>query len=1125
MSVSISKPVISADDSRSVKQLAVTTNNELMARRIYNELRADYEQTNYKQTSQPYLTIGIPTRILCIISFTCIVIFIIPMFILIYYRKIIGAYDNQPLPWKPVSVYAILYILMGIFSSLTPSARTHKIMIGLAAMFIITVLCYLSVSRQWLYVLHSSWNRKWHVIYYIQWLTTTPLILLMFGSLTNSDTAMEQLRMIDILNNKPVDILVNNNDILENPYDNALQMKARQHLNITSMIHAVLYNTLFIICAITTHCIPLPYARVSAFVATCIFFCTIRRIDIYLRDTPMVIKQKHIDLLKQAEDNQFNVGTEKYTPKLRNAYQANMNVLMFLRLWIGLSFTALPIIWSLGATHTIDEFHEHVAYFIADVILKIGVSSGLMSLNTSSVDELSTLKQALLQQQFIQSSQHSYDTQNQNRAAFLRYLFHEIRGPLNAVVLGLCVTQSSNMSPEYVETYNIMIDGVNRCTRLLDDANSLNTYDTGQMQSFQSSFSIAALIQQILLLMRPAIDANRVKVSVVIDKCVPAAIIGDKAKITQVFANYLSNAIQYSPKNDAIIVNVSVIPFSPPTRTNKRINAMQRKLSELVSSNRSSSTDIYSPTRIDSMLKSLGLRTHTVPSIDDSGSSSSGSPIPSKSVPSDYTSAVDSELADNTMINLKISVTDNGCGIHESDQHKLFLPYQQINLALKTKSLTTGLGLSVCARIIEHLNGSKGVISRTGANSYTTVWFSIPVRSSELDEDDYSDASTSDECINIDGTMLYQSHNVVSLRQSNHTHKPATPPYHPPQSRRSSTVIPPSAGSTDELVKSNKSNQARHRRHRMTSDIRSSSLRCTDGTVQPRFTQLDKLQVPDYNRPKSPILTPLTGTRELPQHASDVHTPVQLDNRNKSAPPVLMLPDDKLNSAHNNKDATETIYKSTDTSTSESPSSNSTHNLTNESSDVSMPSSPALSVHHHHHCKHTICTMTSPPRQHTKLLLPLLQSNPSDKHIRCLIVDDVSSNRKLLEKVLSKTYGFICDQAIDGVDCVEKVQSTTTPYDCILIDDNMPRMSGSEATTIIRELGYNQPVIGITGNTLQTDIDNFIVCGANAVLSKPVNVRKLIRTLINTSPALKLILRQYASNSPTSSLAVSTPPI
>jgi CheY-like chemotaxis protein len=89
-----------------------------------------------------------------------------------------------------------------------------------------------------------------------------------------------------------------------------------------------------------------------------------------------------------------------------------------------------------------------------------------------------------------------------------------------------------------------------------------------------------------------------------------------------------------------------------------------------------------------------------------------------------------------------------------------------------------------------------------------------------------------------------------------------------------------------------------------------------------------------------------------------------------------------------------------------------------------------------------------------------------DGPLRVLLVDDSGSNRKMLKRIL-QFRDYICDEAADGVEAVEKYMKSemqSDPYDAILMDNAMPNMNGPEAAKEIRELGCQYLIVGITGN-------------------------------------------------------------
>lgn len=120
---------------------------------------------------------------------------------------------------------------------------------------------------------------------------------------------------------------------------------------------------------------------------------------------------------------------------------------------------------------------------------------------------------------------------------------------------------------------------------------------------------------------------------------------------------------------------------------------------------------------------------------------------------------------------------------------------------------------------------------------------------------------------------------------------------------------------------------------------------------------------------------------------------------------------------------------------------------------------------------------------------------PTRKKI--LIVEDSDINRKLMSRILVDSYELT--EAVNGNDAIKKfIRPDNTDginvslFDCILMDKEMPILDGYGATSKLRELGVKCPIIGITGNGLQCDIDDFMNTGLTDILIKPINKQQLL---------------------------------
>ena len=120
---------------------------------------------------------------------------------------------------------------------------------------------------------------------------------------------------------------------------------------------------------------------------------------------------------------------------------------------------------------------------------------------------------------------------------------------------------------------------------------------------------------------------------------------------------------------------------------------------------------------------------------------------------------------------------------------------------------------------------------------------------------------------------------------------------------------------------------------------------------------------------------------------------------------------------------------------------------------------------------------------------------------RILLAEDMPVNAEIMMMVLQMRE-IEADLAENGKIAVEKFQSSPENYyDAILMDMRMPEMDGLEATQKIRALNRPDakkiPIIALTANAFDEDVQRSLQAGLNAHLSKPVEPDVLFETLEN----------------------------
>ena len=134
------------------------------------------------------------------------------------------------------------------------------------------------------------------------------------------------------------------------------------------------------------------------------------------------------------------------------------------------------------------------------------------------------------------------------------------------------------------------------------------------------------------------------------------------------------------------------------------------------------------------------------------------------------------------------------------------------------------------------------------------------------------------------------------------------------------------------------------------------------------------------------------------------------------------------------------------------------------------------------------------PQTHIDINLEIQPIGIKGKHPKVLVIDDNKINRAVVSSYLEQL-GFDIDEANNGKQGLEKAESFKP--DLILMDLVMPVMDGFETTKALRNNPQfkDLPIIAVSANAMfDAQLSSYRV-GCNAFLSKPINLKLLIKSI------------------------------
>ncbi|WP_395702699.1 PAS domain S-box protein [Aquabacterium sp.] len=138
---------------------------------------------------------------------------------------------------------------------------------------------------------------------------------------------------------------------------------------------------------------------------------------------------------------------------------------------------------------------------------------------------------------------------NRAKSTFLANTSHEIRTPLNGLVGLARLARQPNVDPARLDHYLEQIGaGAETLSAIISDILDLSKIEAGKLEVEAAPFDLLALLHSLQQAYSALADSHGLQFVVSIDPRVPQAVRGDALRVRQILANFLHNALKFTPR-------------------------------------------------------------------------------------------------------------------------------------------------------------------------------------------------------------------------------------------------------------------------------------------------------------------------------------------------------------------------------------------------------------------------------------------------------------------------------------------------------------------------------------------------------------------------------------------------